>query len=477
MSQATRIAFCSIWERTDSWIAIGKELAAAGRDVFHIVTPREYYDMAAAAGVPTDRILWLRRDEAAATPISREDLQLIGDYEAKTGLRLRHFLAMDRFLRVRPPEEQMQYAVYAFRRIHDFLDRHDIRLVSGEPSDTHDLIALLICRATGRHYAAPFDIRFPTQRFALWDSEIEGQPHITGAATPADVTEDELALAREVIDKIKSRQKMQFVANKTKAPGIGLGFFKRLARGTLYRALVRSKHDAHMYTLGSMFRDHRYHMIPINHRLNRLAWKSLFEQPVPGEKFVLYTLNYQPEHSVDVEAPYFMDAFAVVQNIARSLPVGVKLYVKEHPNALGLRGPKDLRRFKSLPGVRLIDPFVDSHTLLQSAELTVSLSGTVSLEAAIYGHRTALLSQIFIKNFSTVETLDQPWKVGEILNQPGRPHDPEADLRYVAWIISNSFPGTIVDRITDPIGIAPENIRKVTDGYLTLMRKLDSEPS
>ena len=48
--------------------------------------------------------------------------------------------------------------------------------------------------------------------------------------------------------------------------------------------------------------------------------------------------------------------------------------------------------------------------------------------------------------------------------------DLEHDIRLVAWILSNSFEGTIVDRITNPVGIAPQNVMRLAEGYERTMQ-------
>ncbi|MCG9893892.1 MAG: hypothetical protein MH204_00270 [Fimbriimonadaceae bacterium] len=469
------VCFFSIWERTESWIAIGRELADQHQvGVFHVVTPEEYLKMCLENGVPRENILWLRIDEALAAPLDTQALAQIAEYEAKTGLSLKNFLMMDRFLRIRPWEEMQKYAAYCFRKIHDFLDKHDVQLCSGEPSDTHDLVALLICRATGRHYGAPFDVRFPVSRFALWDSECEVNPLPTGAESPDTVTEEELALARAAKEKILKRERMQHLQLVQKPPKMGARYWKRITRGVLYRSLVRAKHDGHMYSLKGALFDLKYHMIPIRYRLCMLQWKKLFEQPVPGEKFVLFTLNYQPEHSVDVEGSHFMNSYEVCKSIARTLPIDVKLYVKEHKSALGVRGPSYLKQIKRLPGVRLIDPYVDSHDLIKTTEMVTCITGTIAIEAAMYGKRAAMLGNTYIPNLSTVQKMKHPCEVGELLRSPAPKHDPEADLRYMAWLLSNSHEGTIVDRITNPVGTSPENIALVTKGYMRVINGIES---
>ncbi len=467
------IAFLSNWERTDTWLKTGEELVRRGVAVFFIVTRDAYFDKALAAGFPRDNILWLTRQGAKRMQAGDADRALQQEYEAKSGERVRDFILMDRFMRSEDPAWAERYALYAFREILDFVTRHDIRVMSGQPDNILDLTAGMILKMRGGHYLAPFEMRLPARRFVLWDSKIEKRPHVTGAATPADVSAEELAEAKRLRDLVRGGAKMRQLAAKGAAPSIGTSFLRKLVRGLAYRALIVARHDAYMYTPRSVLFDLKYHMVPINHRRLRAMWRRLFEQPVAGERFVYYTLNYSPEHTIDVEAPHFVSAEETVRNIARSLPLGVKLYVKEHPSGIGIRGPAALRRLKRLPGVRLIDPFVDSHELIKRAELTVSLSGTASLEAALYGRPCAIVSDIFIQNFSTCRRLGAPWEVGDLL---ARCHeivaDEDRDLRYLAWLVSNSHPGTVIEPLVDPDSLGPQNIGQVADAYMKVMRVL-----
>ncbi|MEP6757363.1 MAG: hypothetical protein ABJA67_17805 [Chthonomonadales bacterium] len=465
------VAFCGIWERTDTWFGACEELRKAGVKVFHILTAQEYVDKAYALGYTHDQVLYLRKDEALAAPFSEEDFDLACEFERRSASKIKHYLAMERFLRAEPWGVSQKYILYIFRKILDFVEKNDIQLVSGEPSTMHDLVALLICHATGRHYSAPFDIRFPIQRFVMWEGEGDVVPIITGAKTPEDVEPEFIEMAKEIRERVLNKEKMKYVANRTSAPSIGLPYIKRVVRGVISRATT-AKRDANIYTLPLMFTHHKYHMIPINYRLNKLQWNSLFDQPVEGERFVLYTLNYTPEHSVDVLAPYFTDAYEVIKNIARGLPLDVKLYVKEHPNALGIRGPKYLKALKGIPGVKLIDPYINSHDLLNKAEITVSLSGTISLEAALYGKKTVILSDIFIHRFSTCLFTEEPWTIGAMIDMEWPEVDVDNDIRQMAWFLSNTFEGTVVDRITSPEGVAPENLKKVAFGFFTLLRAI-----
>ena len=76
--------------------------------------------------------------------------------------------------------------------------------------------------------------------------------------------------------------------------------------------------------------------------------------------FVYYPLHSEPERALSIAAPFFTNQIDVITNIAKSLPVGYKLFVKEHPSMTLKRGTgRKLSFYKDLlklPNVKLIHP-------------------------------------------------------------------------------------------------------------------------
>ena len=59
--------------------------------------------------------------------------------------------------------------------------------------------------------------------------------------------------------------------------------------------------------------------------------KNFVHEIPSNEKFLFFPLQVQPERNVDIDAPFYSNQIEVITNIAKALPVGFKLYVKEHP--------------------------------------------------------------------------------------------------------------------------------------------------
>jgi hypothetical protein len=466
-----RIVFTSTWQKTDLFALLAKRLEHLGIQSAWIVTSEPYRDSLIAKGFDPKTILYLRKDVALRSPSFERDFETMAKLEAGSGEIVKDLVLMDRYVNTWPWAKAERYAAYVTARTVEFLDRMDANLVVGEPSVIHDLLAVMICRATGREYVAPFALRLPIQRLAFWNGYAEAEFQSFGARIPAEVQPRFLQMARELRDQIiVNRQRPHYFYTNSAAPRVTPKFLFKVGRG-IGRAVWQSRSDANMYTLHDILVKNKLHMRPIRYALAKAQWSKIFEQPVPGEKFVLFTLHKQPEHSIDVQGARHSNQFEVVKSIARNLPADVTLYIKEHRNCLGDRSARELRRYKDLPGVRLIDPFVDAHDLVETCECVVTISGTIALEAALHGKRTLMLCDHFLAGFSTSKTIDGPWEVANELAKPAPKHDLDYDLQYLGWLLENSFEGILSDPVSSPACVTGENLDLLTEAFQCLVEK------
>ncbi|MEA2554471.1 MAG: hypothetical protein QOJ65_2647, partial [Fimbriimonadaceae bacterium] len=362
-----RIAFTSTWQKTDLFALLAKRLERVGIQSAWIVTSQTYRQRLIDQGFPADTILHLRKDEALSNPLFEQDLRTMRMLESHSEDLVKNLVLMDRYVGTWPWREAERYAAYVSARTAEFLDRLDVKVVTGEPTVLHDFLAAMVCQATGRDYVAPLTLRLPVQRFAFWRGYKEGEFVTFGARLPAEVLPQYVQMAREIRDQIVvRRQKPEYFYKNSRAPRITPNFLFKVTRGVA-RAIVQSRTDANMYSLRDMLVKHKLHMRPLRYAAARIKWSKIFEQPIPGERFVFYPLHKQPEHSVDVQGARYCNQYELIKSMARELPLDVRLYVKEHRNCLGDRSPKELEAMKMLPGVRLIDPMVDSNDLIEKS--------------------------------------------------------------------------------------------------------------
>ncbi len=129
--------------------------------------------------------------------------------------------------------------------------------------------------------------------------------------------------------------------------------------------------------------------------------------------FIYYPLHVEPERQLLMVTPFYTNQLEIITNIAKSLPVGFKLYVKEHGMMTvgGWRPIQYYEQIMDLPNVEIIHPDVSSKTLLESCSLVVTINGTTGLEAIFYKKPVIVFSNT---SYSTISTVCKINKIEEL---------------------------------------------------------------
>jgi hypothetical protein len=170
-----------------------------------------------------------------------------------------------------------------------------------------------------------------------------------------------------------------------------------------------------------------------------------FERPVPGERFVLFPLHLQPESTTLILAPYCVDQIALIEDIARSLPIDHRLYVKEHGVSRGRRPLGYYARIRSIKNVRLITPDCDTHDLITRASACCVINSTVGWEAILYERPVVTLGHVSYNGYDLVQHVAAPDDLPRALHHAiyqFRP-DPERLVAYIAANIAGTYDADI----------------------------------
>jgi len=214
-------------------------------------------------------------------------------------------------------------------------------------------------------------------------------------------------------------------------------------------------------------------------RQRKLRQPGFFERSLPAdEPYVYFPLHYQPELTTMVLAPFWQDQPSVIANIARSLPLGIRLYVKEHVPMLGLRPVDYYDRLRAIPNVRLIDPYLSSLDLIQKSELVITITGTAGFEAALLRRPVIAFSDIFYNAMPGVQRCrapeDLPGFIREALASP--PADDRQVLAYVAALLDDTFEFDMDDlgfpeRPFESVRDAPST-QRLYDAYMRVFNRV-----
>ncbi len=100
--------------------------------------------------------------------------------------------------------------------------------------------------------------------------------------------------------------------------------------------------------------------------------------------YAYFPLQFQPEATIDIFAPYFSNQLDAIRQVAMSMPGDMTLVVKDHPSALRYRSDSFLDKVSNIPNVKLVDYRTPAEEVLKGASIVVSPNSTTLMEAAIF---------------------------------------------------------------------------------------------
>lgn len=470
-----RALFVTNQRKTEFYSPWARRMQSSGAEIFWISVGERWTSYLQREGWDRARILDLSRlgprwtTPFSLTPEERSRIERI-DRSAEIGLK--NALIMDRELALNSAWDIEAYGQITALEIERFVLDNDIRFAFGEDTWAPEIIASAVMQANDRHFHAPHTIRIPSDRIAFFPGVFQKKVEVF-VETPDDTHH---AIARQALSNLRERGERPYYFALNMKPNQ----LRRHWLDEIYQAVVRPAAARFDHTMPPLRRR-------AARRLRSGASAAIarradtFEAAAAGgdRPFALFLLQKQPESSVDVIGAPFTNQFEIIKALTRLLPFDWEMWVKEHPNAIGDRSQADYRDIKRLPGVRLVDPFADTLSLIVQAGLTISISGTACLEAGLLGRPAITIAQMYFdrlllrNGFNPFQ--ESHGDFAEIVREANAMKASSADGSiedYLAWNVAQSFPGIISDPATLPSITDPENVGNVADATMTLMRQL-----
>lgn len=134
-----------------------------------------------------------------------------------------------------------------------------------------------------------------------------------------------------------------------------------------------------------------------------IGFNDLYDKIDFNEDYAFFPLHYEPEIATLLLAPNWTDQINLIKQIAQSLPLHFKLYVKEHPSMVGYRTRAYYRELKKIPNVKLINPDIISIEIIKNAKLLTTITGTAGWEATLLKKPVITFGDIFYNKLSFVK--------------------------------------------------------------------------
>lgn len=189
---------------------------------------------------------------------------------------------------------------------------------------------------------------------------------------------------------------------------------------------------------------------------NLIGLSDLYDPYNPDEDFAFFPLHLEPEIATLLQAPFYTDQINLIRQIARSLPIHYKLYVKEHPLMVDYRPRSFYKEIKKNPNVKLINPAVSGLKIVAKAKLITVITGTAGWEGIILKKPVITFGYQFYNILSMVKRCREierlPYIIKEELERPQ--YNEEELVRLIAAIFEDSIPinlGYLWEQETDEL--------------------------
>lgn len=407
-----------------------------------------------------NNFFWIINDKRDLKIIKSDNCIFLNFLEQKNreelyDLTLNEIIESDRLLK-KNKQAAKNYLINLEYLFTDFIEKNAINYIFGERANAHELLLGRLClniQKLNCSYFSITDIRIPSLHYAFFSDEketalIEINKGITDE--PFKLEKPSYLTLNDNLNKLSSY--------------IQLNRIKRI----FSNISVISRHNVVGYQTFAQYLNAIF-----KREFNRLSYKFVKKENFDkylSNNYIFYGFHKQPESSIDVCGRYIEDQYQNIYNLWRLLPKGWLLLVKEHTNALGDRSYKFYRKIQKLPGVILINEKTDSYKIMKNAKITFSVTGTISLEAALMGKISVTFAKTFFNKLNNCfcYSFTDLEKIG--LTRLAASQFENNIEQYKQYILNNSFHGSVLDCYADPKSLGDTNIEVIAKSIKKLVK-------
>lgn len=438
MTYSNRICFLGNNDKTEFYRRIAEEIDARETRISWIVVNASQRD-ALKEQFPDEDVLFLN----FSTTETREPFNI----------KINDLVFADRCLKhVKSRGYRYLRAIQA--PIFDFLDSGLPTLVVGELTYGHEVLIYRMTKHTLQkcQWVSPFHTRIPEGKFAFFSDEAFSRESVlaNSGRTVAMGQNSDISYQEMNRNHIQRQNSISFYADKVRS------------------FLSMKSYDKYEPSWNSNTRTVKL-LRNATYFFNKLSYKyvpkvGLESIAVCTGKTVIFPLHLEPELNIDTCGRYWENQSETILKIWRQLGPNDRLFIKEHPVAIGNRGALWYRKLLSYPNLLLLHHAVPVDDILQAIDFVFTISGTMGLEAALAGRKVLCLAPTTYDRLENVvspsiadfhrtrniedlyDTLQKEkrisWTRDEYLthvNQHAFIGDPEGDLtsNRVSWHLDN----------------------------------------
>lgn len=182
-------------------------------------------------------------------------------------------------------------------------------------------------------------------------------------------------------------------------------------------------------------------------------------------KYVYFPLHIVWDSALTSLAEPFVNQVYLLELVHRFLPFGYKIVIKEHPQEIGTTPYfKIIKNMLKLKDVVLINPNMNSHDVIDSAEFIIVLSSTVGLEAIIRGKPVITLIDSYYTNQNVTIDVRNLLELPDIIKVAAKFKPTEqAIFDLHARLYKNSYPIDVIKFYKTDMSVAKDFANAILD--------------
>ena len=157
--------------------------------------------------------------------------------------------------------------------------------------------------------------------------------------------------------------------------------------------------------------------------------RNFSKKPSLDSPYIYFPLGIVLERHILIDAPYYTNQVELIRHIAKSLPVGYRLLVKEHPaqKSREWRTISEYKQILEIPNVTLIHPTFSDQKLQKNCSLIISTAGGSAFEATFYEKPSIIFGDAIYSSLPSVTKANSieclPQIIRNSLNTKVNSHD------------------------------------------------------
>lgn len=178
-----------------------------------------------------------------------------------------------------------------------------------------------------------------------------------------------------------------------------------------------------------------------------IGYKRFYKTVDVSEDYAYFPLNFEPEIAVLLYAPFWTDQINLIRQIAQSLPLHFKLYVKDHPGMTVYRPWRYYRELNKIPNVKLIQPSHNSFDLIKNSKLITAISGTTGWEGILLKKPVITFGETFYNKLSAVNKCEKISELPILIKKQleNFKYNQKEVENYVCALMEESIPTDIME--------------------------------